>query len=379
MDFHLTEEQKTLESAARDFLKTACPSSFVLEMEEDEKGYTQELWQEMADLGWMGLVVPEEYEGVGGDFLDLVVMLKEMGGACLPGPFFSTVVLGCQAILKAGNASQRNAYLPKIACGDTVATLALTEPETTKYDPYLIAVKAAPRENDFVIKGTKLFVPDAHVADYLICVARTSGETRSREGITLFLVDAKSPGIEVAPIKTIAGEKLYEVVFNDVSVSKENMLGKLDEGGNHLESVLQMAAVGKCAEMVGGAEKVLEMATEYAKEREQFGRQIGSFQAVQHHCANMLIAVEGSKYVTYKAAWMLSRDIPCGKLVAAAKASVGEAYKRVVGLGHQVMGATACIVEHDMPLYSRRAKAAEFAFGDGSFYRSRVAQELGLC
>jgi len=379
MDFHLTEEQKTLERAARDFLKTACPSAFVLEMEEDEKGYTQELWREMADLGWMGLIVPEEYGGVGGEFLDLVVMLKEMGRACLPGPFFSTMVLGCQAILEAGDASQRELYLPKIASGDLLLTLAFTEPETTKYDPYLVTVKAAARENDHVLNGTKLFVPDAHVADYLICVARTSGETRSREGITLFLVDAKSPGIELAPIKTIAGEKQYEVVFNEVAVPRENILGKVDKGGDHLENVLQVAAVGKCAEMVGGAEKVLEMASEYAKEREQFGRQIGSFQAVQHHCANMLIDVEGSKYITFKAAWMLSTDIPCAKLVAAAKASVGGAYKRVVGLGHQVMGATAYIVEHDMPLYSRRAKAAEFAFGDVSFYRNVVAQELGLC
>lgn len=379
MNFHLTEEQNTLERTARDFLKTACPSSFVLEMEEDAKGYTQELWQAMADLGWMGLVVPEEYGGVGGEFLDLVVMLKEMGRACLPGPFFSTMVLGCQAILEAGDPSQRSAYLPKIARGEIRLTLALTEPQTTKYDPYLIAVTATDGGDKFLINGTKLFVPDARVADYLICVARTSGETNSRDGLTLFLVDAKSPGIALTPLKTLAGEKQYEVRFHEVPVSREHALGKVDEGGGHLEHLLQTAAVGKCAEMVGGAEKVLEMATEYAKEREQFGRQIGSFQAVQHHCANMLIDVEGSKYITYKAAWMLSRRIPCGKLVAAAKAWVGGAYKRVVSSGHQVMGATAYIVEHAMPLYSRRAKAAEFAFGDVSFCRNQVARELGLC
>ncbi|MFH0814088.1 MAG: acyl-CoA dehydrogenase family protein [Pseudomonadota bacterium] len=378
MDFNFTEEQKILKKTARNFLKTKCPSSFVLDMEKDEKGYTEELWREMAELGWMGLIIPTGYDGVGGSFLDLVVMLEEMGRVCLPGPFFSTVVLGCQSVLEAGNETQLRKFLPRIARGDVILTLALIEPETTKYDPYLITFKATAQQNAYVLKGTKLFVPDAHVADYIICVTRTSGETRSKDGITLFLVDAKNPGIEHTPIKTIAGEKQYEIVFNEVTVPKEHILGRLNEGGKHLDKILQKAAVAKCAEMVGGAQMVLEMATNYAKEREQFGRSIGSFQAIQHHCANMLIDIEGSKYITYKAAWMLGRGIPCAKIAAAAKAWVGDAYKRVVSLGHQVLGATAYIVEHDMPLYSRRAKSAEFIFGDVGFYRGVVAQELGL-
>lgn len=378
MDFGLTEEQKILRKTARDFLEAKCPSAFVLEMEKDEKGYSEELWRGMAELGWMALIIPEEYEGVGGDFLDLVVMLEEMGRACLPGPFFSTVVLGSQGIMEAGNESQRREFLPAIAAGRMVFTLALMEPVTTKYDPYLIKVKASPQGRDFVVEGTKLFVPDAHAADYIICAARTSGEAGSQEGITLFVVDKKSSGMECTPLKTIAGDKQYEVNFDKVLVPEGNILGNLNKGGIYLEKVLQMGAVGKCAEMLGGAQKVLEMASSYAKERAQFGKPIGSYQAVQHHCANMLMDVESSRFITYKAAWMLSRGIPCSREVAAAKAWVSEASRRVSALGHQVLGATAYIVEHDMPLYSRRAKAAEVSFGDAGFFRNIMAQEIGL-
>jgi alkylation response protein AidB-like acyl-CoA dehydrogenase len=378
MDFNFTQEQQILRKTARDFLESNCPSAFVLEMEEDERGYTEALWRGMAELGWMALTIPEEYEGVGGDFLDLVIMLEEMGRACLPGPFFSTVVLGCQSIMEAGNESQLREFLPKIAAGDITLTLAHTEPDTTKYDPQLIRANASLHDNEFIIEGTKLFVPDAHVADHIICATRTAGDPKSKDGITLLVVDRKSPGIDCTPLKTIAGDKQYEVVLDKVHVPEKDMLGGLNNGGRHLEDILQKAAVGKCAEMVGGAQKVLEMASNYAKERQQFGKPIGSFQAVQHHCANMLMDVEGSRFITYKAAWMLSKGIPCTKEAAAAKAWVGEACRRVSALGHQVQGGTAYIIEHDMPLYSRRAKAAEVSFGDAGFYRNIMAQEIGL-
>lgn len=377
MDFNLTDEQKILQKTARDFLESECPSSFVREMEVDEKGYTSELWSKMAELGWMALIIPEEYEGVGGNLMDLIIMLEEMGRACLPGPFFPTAVC-CLGITEAGNKSQMKEFLPRIGTGKLVLTLALTEPRNTRYDPFLITTKAEANEENYVINGTKLFVPDAHVADYLICVARTSDEPGSEEGITLFFVDSKGPGIHLASMKTFAGDKQFEVTFDEVKVPKENILGQLNQGGIHLERILQKAAICKCAEMVGGAQKVLDMATDYAKEREQFGRPIGSFQAVQHHCSNMLMDIEGGRFITYKAAWMLSKNIPCIKQVATAKAWVSEGYKRVVGLGHQVLGATGYMIEHDMPLYSRRAKLAEIAFGDASFHREAVALELGL-
>ncbi|MBW1782606.1 MAG: acyl-CoA/acyl-ACP dehydrogenase [Deltaproteobacteria bacterium] len=377
MDFHFTEEQKILQKTARDFLQSECPSSFVLDMEADEKGFTPELWSKMAELGWMALIIPEDYDGVGAGLMDLVVMLEEMGRFCLPGPFFSTV-MGCLSIMATGSEEQKKKILPKVGSGDLILTMALSEPGNLKYDPFLVAVEAEAKNNNFTINGTKLFVPDAHVADYLVCAARTSGRPGAKEGITLFMVDPKTAGIRLTPIKTLAGDKQFEVDFQEVEVPGDQLLGPLNQGGVVLEQVLQKGAICKCAEMVGGAQKVLEMATEYAKEREQFGKPIGSFQAVQHHCSNMLMDIEGSRYIMYKAAWMLGQGIPCAKHVSAAKAWTSEAYKRVAGLGHQIMGATGYITEHDMPLYSRRAKMAELALGDARFHREQMARELGL-
>jgi len=378
MDFILTREQKSMQQAAREFLKAECTSEFVRQMEADDTGCTPEFWRKMVQLDWMALTIPEEYEGVGGSLIDLVLMLEEMGRACAPGPFFSTVVPGITAIVECGSDSQKRDLLPKIADGQLVMTLALAEVATTRWDPHLIGVDAAAAPDGYSINGTKLFVADAHVADTIICVARTSGASADPAGITLFLVDAKTPGIEIRPLQTIGGDKQFEICFKDVKVRQEDILGQLHEGGGHLNRILQIAAVCKCAEMVGGAEKVLEMSSAYAKERRQFGKPIGSFQAVQHHCANMLIDLEGSRYITYKSAWMLDNHLTCDKEVAIAKAWVSEAYKRIAALGHQVQGGAAFMAEHDMTLYSRRAAAAAVTFGDAGYYREVVAGSIGL-
>lgn len=378
MDFNLTEEQRILKETVRGFLEARCPGSFVLEMEKDDLGFTRELWRQMAGLGWHGMVVPERYGGAGGDLLDLVVMLEEMGRACLPGPFFSSAVLGCLSLLEAADEDQLRAFLPGIASGETIWTMAHTEAGTTRYNPFFVEMTAGPRTSGYVLDGVKLFVPDAHAADRMICVARTSGGSASAEGITLFAVDAKAPGMETVPLATFAGDKQFEVTFRRMEVPPDRRLGPQDQGAAPLEKVLRKCAVCKSAEMVGGAQRVLDMATQYAKERQQFGRAIGSFQAVQHHCANMLIGIEGSRYLTYKAAWMLKENIPCEKLAAAAKAWTSDTYRQVARLGHQVMGATGYMIEHDMPLYSRRAKIAEMALGDGRYHREIVARMAGL-
>ena len=378
MDFHLTEEQKMLRESARDFLATECPKTFVRAMEKDDRGYSPEMWKKMADLGWMGIAFPEAYGGIGGDFLDFLLLLEEMGRACLPGPFFSTVVLGGFTLLEAGNESQKKEFLPSIASGDRILTLAHTEPGTTQFDPFLIQLKAQAEGKHYSLEGTKLFVPDAHVAHCLICAARTQGEPSSPEGISLFLVDSGSRGLRWELLKTVARDKQCEVQFQKVMVSADNLLGPLHGGGRGLEKVMSKAALAKCAEMVGGAQFVMDMCVGYAKEREQFGRLIGTYQAVQHHCANMAIYIEGARYITYKAAWTLCRDFPSTKLVAAAKAWGSDAYKRVAALGHQIMAGTGYMEEHDMTLYSRRAKAAEVAFGDANYQRKIVAKEIGL-
>ena len=377
MDFNLNEQQEMLKKMARDFLISECPKSFVRDMERDETGYSPELWRKMAELGWLGLVIPKEYGGEGGSFLDLVVLLEEMGRACLPGPFFSTVVVGASTVLEAGDDEQKERILSKVAKGDLLLTLALAE-QDAQYAPGSINVRAITNGNGYVLSGTKLFVTDAGVADYIVCVARTRDSADGEQGLSLFLIDGKSQSITCTSLQTIGGDKQYEVVFDKVVVPPQGLLGDLHHGWNYAKNVLQKAAVAKCAEMVGGAQQVLEMTISYAKERVQFERPIGSFQAIQHHCANIVTDLDGARLVTYQAAWMLSRGMTCAKEIAMAKAWVSDAYRRITALGQQVHAGAGFIIDHDMSLYFGRAKAAEVAFGDADFHRELVAQELGL-
>jgi alkylation response protein AidB-like acyl-CoA dehydrogenase len=374
MKLTLTEEQEMIKKTARDFLADKCPKTFVKQMEESETGYSRELWQEMAELGWMGLAFPEKYGGGDMNFLDLAVLLEEMGRTCLPGPFFSTVVLGGLPILDVGSEEQKQEYLPELIRGEKIFTLALTEPGYQNYDASSVTVEATPDDGNYIINGTKLFVPDAHIADYLIYVARTKPEN----GITIFLADAKNPRIDCTILKTIAGDKLCEVVFDQMPVPKANILGQLNQGWSAVQKIIERAAVGKCCEMVGIIQRVLEMTVDYAKERKQFDHPIGSFQIVQHYCADMATDIDGARFSTYQAAWMLGEGLPCTKEVAIAKAWIGEASQRVVALAHQIHGAIGVTIEHDLHFYTRRAKAAELAFGDANFYREVVAREVGL-
>ncbi len=377
MELGLDEAQQMLKTTARAFLDAECPTSHVREMEEDERGFTAELWAKMADQGWLGLIVPETYGGVGMSFFDLSLLLEETGRALLPGPLFPDVVLGGMAIADAGTEAQKAELLPGLAEGQTIVTMALTEPNV-RLDAVGIETRATPAtsgEDGFVINGTKLFVPYAHVSDYLIVAARTGDE---EENITLFLVPRHASGVSQELLKTIASDRQSEVVLDDVSVPLSAVLGEIGEGWRTIEKVLTWGAAGKCAEMVGGAQAVLDMTVEYAKQRVQFGRPIGSFQAIQHHCANMATDVEGSRYLTHQAAWRLSNGLPAGREVAIAKAWVSDAYGRVCAVAHQCHGAIGFTKEHDMQLYSRRAKAAEVAFGDSDHHLETVATAIGL-
>lgn len=374
MDLGLTEAQQMLRNSAREFLEAECTEAFVRAMEEDERGYTPESWQKIAQNGWLGLIFPEEYGGAGLEFLDLCVLLEEIGGAMLPGPFFSTVVLGGMAILDAGSDEQKRQYLPGIAEGQVIATLALTEPDV-RWDAAGVRTTAEPDGDGFVINGTKLFVPNAHVSDYLVVAART-GE--AEEDVSLFILPANTSGVSQTLLKTVASDRQSEVTFNGVHVPRSALLGELNGGWPTIARVIQWGAVGKCAEMVGNGQKVLDMTVEFVKQRIQFGRPIGSFQAIQHHCANMATDVEGSRYVTSQAAWRLSEGLPAESEVAMAKAWVSDAVRRVCATGHQCHGAIGFTKEHSMQLYSRRAKAAELAFGDSREHLERVAEAIGL-
>ncbi len=377
MDLGLSEEQEMLKASARDFLQKECPKKSVRQLDESDEGYSSELWRKMARQGWIGLVFPEKYGGNDGSFLDLTVLLEEMGYNILPGPFFSTVVLGGLTILAAGNEEQKAEFLPKVSNGETILSLALTEP-TASYEAASIETKAIARNSEYIISGVKLFVLNANIADYILCVARTEEARNPEDGITIFLVDAKSPGVKCTLLKTLARDKQCEVIFDNVTVPKKNIIGTLDEGWPIMKDVLEKATVAKCAEMVGGAQAALDMAVNYAKERVQFGRPIGSFQAIQHHCANMVTDVSGSRFITYKAAWEVSEGLPATTDVAIAKTWTSEAYGRVTLLAHQIFGAIGFTMDHDIHLYYRQAKAGEIIFGDADFQRSIVARELGL-
>lgn len=371
MEFGFSEEQELLRKTARDFLIQNCPKSFVKGMEADEKGYSPRLWKMMAELGWMGLLIPEKYGGVGGSFLDLVILLEEMGRALLPGPFVSTVVYAAPAILGYGTEEQKKEFLPRIASGELIMTLALTEP-SARYDEAGVRARARRKDNDWVINGVKLFVPDAHVADWLICVARAA------EGVTLFLADVKSPGLSHTLLDTIAADKQCEVSLNRVKIPQKNILGEAGKGWTMVEKIKEWGALAQCALINGMVQQILELAVSYAKERVQFDRPIGSFQAVGHKCANMAMDVEGVKNLTYQAAWRLSRGLPATIEVAMAKAWASEAVERVCLEGLWVHGGVAITQDHDLSLYARKAKVMQATFGDASFQREIVAQQMGL-
>jgi len=377
MNLDLTEEQEMLRTMAKDFLIKECPKTLVRELEENEKGYSPELWGKMADLGWMGLVLPEEYGGMGMDYMDLIILLQEMGRNILPGPFFCTVVLGSLPILSAGTEEQKKEFLPRIAKGDMISTMALYEPNAG-YNAASVETKAVAQGDSYVINGTKLFVENAHIADCMIVVTRTTVGANPEEGITLFLVDAKSPGIKCEVIPTIGMDKLCEVVFENVTVPKTNMLGEADKGWPIVTKTLDHAIMAKCAESVGGLEASLDMTLDYVKERVQYKRPIGTFQVVQHYCANMWTNVSTSRNLMYKVAWMLSEDMATPKDIAAAKAWINEAYKFVTERAVQCHGAIGLSRDHDIGLYYRRAKSADVVFGNSDYHKEIVAQQMGL-
>lgn len=376
MDFGFNDEQEMLRQSARGVLEKECPTTLVRRLMEDDRGFDPALWKKMAELGWMGLVLPEEYGGSALNYVDLVLVLEEMGRVVLPSPFIWTMLFA-EALKRAGSDAQKSALLPKIATGDLVATLAWLEPSAS-WDASSITLAARPSDVGFVLNGVKLFINDGHVADYLLVAARTGGS--GEEGITLFVLDRNRAGIAGTPLKTMdQTRKLAEIRFTDVKATSADIVGEVGKGWKTLSQIIDRGKVMLAAEMVGGAQKVLDMTVEYAKLRVQFGRPIGSFQAVQHKCANMMIDVEGAKSAVYYAAWAVSNDVPDGPVAAAvAKAAASDAFRRVSAEGIQLHGGIGFTWDHDLHLYFKRAKSSEFTFGDATYNRELIAQGINL-
>ncbi|HEX9911825.1 MAG TPA: acyl-CoA dehydrogenase family protein [candidate division Zixibacteria bacterium] len=370
MDLRLNGEQEALQKAVREVLEKEA-KTIARELEETEKGYSSELWQKMVDLGWMGVSFPEEYGGTGGDFMDLVLLLEEMGKILVPGPFIPAITCAGHAILQYGSEAQKKEFLPSLTKGKILIIPALIEP-TLPEAGRPVKEKVTVKNGDYILSGTRLFVPYAHLADWFIY------GTETNKGETLFLVNAKSPGVKCSLLKTIASDKQCEVVLDKVKVPKANIFGKIGKGKEIMRKIEEWGSLSQCAFILGLVEQVLKMSVEYAKERIQFERQIGSFQAIQHQCANMATDVDQVKFLTYQAAWKLSEQLPATKEISMAKARASDASQRVCLLGTKIHGGIGIIVDYDMQLYFRRAKAAELAFGDADFHREIIAQQLGL-
>jgi len=376
MDFAFSEEQEMLRASAREFLAKQCPPSYVRQMMEADDAWDAAFWAKLAEMGWTGLGIPEAYGGVG-TFLDLVVVLEEAGRALLPGPFFSTMGLAVPTLLESGSEAQKQEVLTAIAAGDARATVALTEPQG-RWDADGVTLAAQQSGDGWRLDGIKLFVPDAGVADHVIVAARTRGA--GEEGITLFLVSGRPDGMTVSPLKTMdMTRRWYEVRFDGVQLPGGAVVGTADQGWAPLRRALDWAAAGLCAEMVGGAQHVLDSSVEYAKTRQQFGKPIGIYQAVSHKLADMLLETESARSATYYAAWAVDADAPDRSLAASmAKAYTSDAYRRAAGNGIQVHGGIGFTWEHDMHLYFKRAKASEVTLGDATYHRELVAQALDL-
>ena len=378
MDVKFSEEQELLRESARAVLAEECPMALVRAQLEDDRGFPQGLWQRMADLGWLGLVVPERYGGSALGPVDLALLMEEMGRVLCPGPFLSTAVVGATAIRFGAQESLRQELLPALVRGELRLALAQIE-ESADWEPNGIRMTARPEGDGYRLDGRKCFVVDAPAADRFVVAVRTGAETGDPAvGISLFLVDAQSPGISV---RTIAfaeqSRKLGDVHFDSVRVPGDALLGPLDGGWPLLERLHHHARVGLCAELSGAAERVVELSVAYAKTREQFGQPIGRFQALQHKCADMLIASEGIRSAAYYAAWALEQDEPHAPTSAClAKAYCSEAWVKIAGEGIQIHGGLGFTWEEDLQLYFKHARASELAYGSPELQREIAARSL---
>ncbi len=378
MDIGFSEEQELLRETARKFLDGECSTKFVRERMATAEAVTPEFWRRLAEQGWLGIVYPEAEGGSGLGLVDLVVLMEEMGRAVMPGPYLATVLLGGAAIAEAGSAAQRRHYLPQIAEGALKAALALTEPNA-RWDAAGVTLAAQLTRDGFRLSGTKLFVPDAHLADVLVVAARSRDGSTMEDGVSLFLVPQGAAGLSIKVLPSIdETRKLCEVRLDNVAVPADALLGELHRGWPAIARVADRAAVALAAEMCGGAQRVLDITVEYAKFRTTFGKPIGSYQGVKHKCADMLVEIENAKSLTYYAAWAIDEATDeASQAVSMAKACASDASRKVCAAGIQLHGGIGMTWEHDLHLYLKRARACEIAFGDATWHRERLARLMG--
>ena len=371
MNFAFSEEQEQLRQIVNEFMTAKSPEAEVRRLMETESGYDEAVWQQMAEqMGLQALIIPEEFGGSGYSYVELTVVLEEMGRRLLCAPFFSTVVLASNALIHSGDDAAKAALLPGIASGETIATLAFTE-QNGRWDAEGITMPATNEGGTWKLSGSKMYVLDGVIANVLIVAARTDA------GVSLFSVQGDAAGLTRTALSTMdQTRKQAKVDFDGVEAT---LIGTDGGGWDVLSRVLDLAAVALAAEQVGGAQECLEMAVAYAKDRVQFGRPIGSFQAIKHKCADMLLEVESSKSAAYYAAWCaaeLNDELP--SVASLAKAYVSEAYFHTTAENIQIHGGIGFTWEHPAHLYFKRAKSSELLFGDPTYHRELLAQWIGI-
>ena len=374
----LNEEQNLLRDSARDFVSDKGPVSAFRKIRDEKNadGFDKALWTEMAELGWAGVIIPEEFGGADFGFQGLGVVLEETGRTLLPSPLVSTIVLGSSALMLAGSDEQKSALLPAIAEGKCL--MALAAEEGAHHAPYAVETAATADGDGWVLNGSKCQVLDGHVANQLIVTARTSGASTDRNGISLFVVAADSDGVEIEALSMVDNRNSANVKFANVRLDASDALGTQDKGADVLDAILDRGRIALAAEMLGAAQQVFEFTLEYLKERHQFGQVIGTFQALQHRAVKMFGELEICKSVVMEALTVVDEgrdDVPA--MASFAKAKVGEAMHLISNEGVQMHGGIGMTDEHDSGLYLKRARVAEHTFGSSAWHRDRFATLSG--
>jgi alkylation response protein AidB-like acyl-CoA dehydrogenase len=377
MDLLLTEEEKMLRQSAREFLEAECPTTLVRDMETDALGYPPEMWRKTAELGWQGMALPEKYGGQDLPLAYLGLILQEVGRAMAPLPLHSTVVAAL-TIAKDGTEAQREAVLPGVVRGETVLTWAFAE-QDPRFLPDTVQTRAVADGDHFVLNGKKLFVDNFVGADQCLVACRTAAGSAGSAGLSLFLVDTKSPGISQIPLVTLAKDKQSEVTFTNVRVPKANLVGELNQGGPIIERMLDRATVLLCTQMLGATRKDAEMAIDYAKYRVAFGQPIGAFQSIQHIAADMIIWIDGGEMLAYEALWKMDQGMPASVEVSQAKAFCNEKCEAVCRYSQMIHGGIGFMMEFDLHLWFRRVSAWTMRLGTSYEHRARIAHALIDC
>ncbi len=374
MDVLLDDEEHLIADSARAFLEGECSTKLVREMESDDLGYPVELWEKAAALGWQGMCLPEQFGGSDMPLVYLGLVLHEVGRAVAPLPLHCTAVASL-TIARDGSEAQQSRYLPAVAMGETVLTWAFCEVDPRPV-PEAVQMQAREQGDDFVLDGTKLFVDNFTAADHCLVVARTVPGSEGETGLTLFIVDTHSKGVSHTPLVTLAKDKQSEVVFKNVHVAEENVIGQAGEAWPIVERMLDRGTALLCAQMLGATRKDIEMAFEYSKFREAFGIPIAAFQSVQHMCADMIIWVDGGDLLTFEALWRMDRGLPASVEVSQAKAFCNEKCEAAVRHSQVIHGGIGFMMEFDLNLWFRRVSAWSMRMGTSFEHRARIAHAL---